>query len=133
MTKSSSTQAPQAQQDSTTALESATEAPEAQEQATETVESIASAVGATPKDVRRWLRAQTRATLGKAGAADVLPGKGGRYAFTPTQAQQIGALYGTRKAQAGTQAPALAILSALAPQALVADDMTPRPGQAPAL
>lgn len=114
MSKNSST--PQAQ-DSTPEAEGAPVAPEAQESATETVESIAAAVGATPKDVRRWLRAQTRGALGKAGAADVLPGKGGRYAFTPSQAQAITALYGARKATAGTQAPALAILAALAPQA----------------
>lgn len=141
MTKQNEKQAPQAPEvDGTTAPEvEAPSAPVSLEKATETVATIAEAIGAREKDVRRWLRAQTRATLGKAGAADVLPGKGGRYAFTPSQAREIGALYGARKATAGTQAPALAILAALAGvtvapvEAPAGADMTPAPGEAPAL
>ena len=81
------------------------------------VADVAEAAGVSQKDMRRWLRAQAR----QAGAGDVLPGKGGRYAFTPAQAQALVSAYGRSKAQRGTQAPAQAILSALsapkAPQA----------------
>lgn len=79
------------------------------------VEALASAVGASQKDVRRWLRAQTREALGRAGAADVLPGKGGRYAFTPAHVEALARAYGASKASKGTTAPATAILAALAP------------------
>lgn len=81
------------------------------------VEALASAVGASPKDVRRWLRAQTREALGKAGAAEALPGKGGRYAFTPADVEALARAYGASKASKGTRAPASAILAALAPTA----------------
>lgn len=74
-----------------------------------TVADIAEQAGASQKDVRRWLRAQAR----NAGAGDVLPGKGGRYAFTPEQASALVSAYGRSKAQRGTTAPASAIVSAL--------------------
>lgn len=77
------------------------------------VADVAEAAGVTQKDMRRWLRAQAR----HAGAGDVLPGKGGRYAFTPGQAEAIVSAYGRSKAQRGTSAPAEAILAALAPVA----------------
>lgn len=88
-------------------------APEAQQ--AHGVEALALAVGATSKDVRRWLRAQTREALGRAGAQDVLPGKGGRYAFTPADVEALARAYGASKAQRGTRAPAAAIMAALAP------------------
>lgn len=82
------------------------------------VEALAEAVGATQKDVRRWLRAQTRAAAATPQeAAEALPGKGKRYAFTDEQVQALAALYGARKGAAGTQAPASLILAALAPAA----------------
>lgn len=89
------------------------------------VEALASAVGASPKDVRRWLRAQTREALGKAGAAEALPGKGGRYAFTPEDVQALARAYGASKASKGTRAPASAILAALAPAAPAAPAEAP--------
>jgi hypothetical protein len=89
-----------------------TEAPKAPEGAL-SVADVAEQAGVSQKDMRRWLRAQAR----NAGAGDALPGKGGRYAFTPEQAAAIVGAYGRSKAQRGTQAPAAAILSALASQA----------------
>ena len=77
------------------------------------VADVAEQAGVSQKDMRRWLRAQAR----NAGAGDALPGKGGRYAFTPEQASALVSAYGRSKAQRGTQAPAQAILSALAPEA----------------
>lgn len=74
------------------------------------VADVAEQAGVTQKDMRRWLRAQAR----HAGAGDALPGKGGRYAFTPEQASAIVGAYGRSKATRGTQAPAAAILAALA-------------------
>lgn len=73
------------------------------------VADIAEQAGVSSKDMRRWLRAQAR----HAGAGDALPGKGGRYAFTPEQASAIVGAYGRSKAQRGTNAPATAILAAL--------------------
>lgn len=89
-----------------------TEAPKAPE-GTLSVSDVAEAAGVTSKDLRRWLRAQAR----NAGAGDALPGKGGRYAFTVEQAGAIVGAYGRSKASKGTQAPAVAILAALAPVA----------------
>ena len=101
-----------------------TEAPAEAPQGALSVADVAEAAGVTSKDLRRWLRAQTREALGRNGAAEVLPGKGGRYAFTPEQAQALVSAYGRSKAQRGTQAPAAAILSALAtPMAPGEDDM----------
>lgn len=77
------------------------------------VADVAEQAGVTSKDLRRWLRSQARS----AGAGEALPGKGGRYAFTPEQAGAIVSAYGRSKAQRGTQAPAQAILAALAPEA----------------
>lgn len=76
------------------------------------VEALAEATGASSKDVRRWLRAQAR----DAGAGDVLPGKGGRYAFTQAHVEALARAYGASKARKGTSAPAEAIVSALAPE-----------------
>lgn len=76
------------------------------------VADVAEQAGVSQKDMRRWLRAQAR----HAGAGDALPGKGGRYAFTPEQASAIVGAYGRSKATRGTQAPAAAILAALAPE-----------------
>lgn len=95
-------------------------APEAQAQAPEqsapegalSVAHVAEQAGVSQKDMRRWLRAQAR----QAGAGEALPGKGGRYAFTPEQASAIVSAYGRSKAQRGTQAPAAAILAALTPE-----------------
>lgn len=81
------------------------------------VAALAAAVGASQKDVRRWLRAQTRDALGRAGAADVLPGKGGRYAFTPEDVEALARAYGASKGAKGTRAPAAAILAAITPPA----------------
>lgn len=78
------------------------------------IEALAEACGATPKDVRRWLRAQTRDALG-AQAKDALPGKGGRYAFTSAHVSALAQAYTQAKARKGTLAPASAILAALAP------------------
>ena len=75
------------------------------------VEALAAAIGATPKDVRRWLRAQTREALGRAGAAEALPGKGGRYAFTAAHVEALAGAYAASKARKGTQAPASAIVA----------------------
>lgn len=85
-------------------------APEAQ--GALSVADVAEQAGVTQKDMRRWLRAQAR----NAGAGDALPGKGGRYAFTPEQASAIVSAYGRSKAQRGTSAPAEAILAALTPE-----------------
>lgn len=71
--------------------------------------ALVEATGAAPKDVRRWLRAQTRL----AGAGDMLPGKGGRYAFTAEHVEALAKAYSTSKARKGTSAPAAAIVSAL--------------------
>ena len=76
------------------------------------VADVAEQAGVSQKDMRRWLRAQAR----NVGAGDALPGKGGRYAFTPEQASALVSAYGRSKAQRGTQAPAAAILAALAPE-----------------
>lgn len=94
-------------------------APEAQAQASTSegafgIEALAEACGATPKDVRRWLRAQTREAMG-AQAKDALPGKGGRYAFTSAHVSALAQAYASSKARKGTLAPASAILAALAP------------------
>jgi hypothetical protein len=87
-------------------------APEAQ--GALSVADVAEQAGVSQKDMRRWLRAQAR----NAGAGDVLPGKGGRYAFTAEQASALVSAYGRSKAQRGTSAPAAAILAALgAPEA----------------
>lgn len=86
-----------------------TEAPTSEAQGALTVADIAEQAGVTSKDMRRWLRAQAR----NAGAGEALPGKGGRYAFTPEQASAIVGAYGRSKAQRGTNAPAEAILAAL--------------------
>lgn len=95
-----------------------------------TVEDIASAVGASPKDVRRWLRKQTRAAASSAAEArEALPGKGGRYAFTQAQAQALIGAYGRSKGAVGTQAPALLILAALAPEAPVVGDVVDDSGR----
>lgn len=87
-----------------------TEAP-VEAQGALSVADVAEQAGVSQKDMRRWLRAQARTI----GAGDALPGKGGRYAFTPEQAQALAQAYGRSKAQRGTQAPAQAILAALAP------------------
>lgn len=84
-------------------------APEAQ--GAISVAMLAEEAGVSSKDMRRWLRAQAR----NAGAGEALPGKGGRYAFTPEQAQALVSAYGRSKAQRGTHAPAEAILAALSP------------------
>ncbi len=76
------------------------------------VQALADAVGASPKDVRRWLRSQTRSTLGRAGAADVLPGKGGRYAFTQDDIDAYARAYGRAKGAKGTRLAASLILGA---------------------
>lgn len=73
------------------------------------VEALAVRLNVTPKDVRRWLRSQAK----QAKAQDTLPGKGGRYAFTPEQAEAIVRLYGATKQAKGTTAPASAIIEAL--------------------
>lgn len=89
----------------------ATEQGEAQAQATHYgVEAIAEAAGASAKDVRRWLRAQAR----EAGAGDVLPGKGGRYAFAPEHVEALARAYAAGKARKGTTLPGAAIMAALA-------------------
>jgi hypothetical protein len=62
------------------------------------VEALAEATGASSKDVRRWLRAQAR----EAGAGDVLPGKGGRYAFDAPTIEALARAYGASKARKGT-------------------------------
>jgi hypothetical protein len=72
------------------------------------VAHLAEQAGVSQKDMRRWLRAQAR----NAGAGDVLPGKGGRYAFTGEQAALIVAAYGRSKATRGTLAPAAALVAA---------------------
>lgn len=102
---SNSTSKAQAQ-DSTT-----TGAPEAQAQSFYGVEALAEATGASAKDVRRWLRAQAR----EAGAGDVLPGKGGRYAFSATHVEALARAYGASKARKGTTGAADAIMAALTP------------------
>jgi len=84
-----------------------TVAPEAQ--GALSVADVAEQAGVSQKDMRRWLRAQAR----NAGAGDALPGKGGRYAFTPEQASALVSAYGRSKAQRGTTAPGAAILAAL--------------------
>ena len=87
------------------------EAPQEAPEGALSVADVAEQAGVTSKDLRRWLRAQAR----NAGAGDALPGKGGRYAFTPEQASAIVGAYGRSKAQRGTHAPADAILAALTP------------------
>lgn len=74
---------------------------------------VCAIAGAEPKAFRRWLRAQAR----NAGAGDALPGKGGRYGYTPEQAEALAGAYTRAKASKGTHAPAAAILAALAPEA----------------
>lgn len=85
-------------------------APESAPEGALTVADVAEQAGVTSKDMRRWLRAQAR----QAGAGEALPGKGGRYAFTPEQASALVSAYGRSKAQRGTHAPGAAILAALA-------------------
>lgn len=90
------------------------DAPEAQAQEQHFgIEALIEATGATGKDVRRWLRGQTRL----AGAGDTLPGKGGRYAFTGAQVALIAQAYTSAKARKGTTAPAQALAAFLAPPA----------------
>lgn len=84
---------------------------EAQAQTFYGVEALAEATGASSKDVRRWLRSQAR----EAGAGDVLPGKGGRYAFSADHVEALARAYGASKARKGTTAPGAAIVAALAP------------------
>lgn len=75
------------------------------------VEALAEATGATSKDVRRWLRSQAR----EAGAADVLPGKGGRYAFDAATVEALAQAYGASKARKGTTEAGRMIAARLAP------------------
>lgn len=75
------------------------------------VEALAEATGASSKDVRRWLRSQAR----EAGAGDVLPGKGGRYAFDAPTVEALAQAYGASKARKGTAEAGRAIVARLAP------------------
>lgn len=88
-----------------------TEAPEAP--GAYSVEALAERVGASQKDVRRWLRARVR----DAGRGDILPGKGGRYAFDGATLEALARAYGASKASKGTHAPGVLIASLLAPSA----------------
>lgn len=111
MTARKAPQAPQVQDSNVEApaVDAPVEAPQAPMHVG--VEALAAAIGATPKDVRRWLRAQTREALGRAGAAEALPGKGGRYAFTAAHVEALAGAYAASKARKGTQAPASAIVA----------------------
>lgn len=86
---------------------------EAQAQATYGVEALVEATGASAKDVRRWLRAKAR----EAQAGDALPGKGGRYAFTPEGVEALARAYVTSKARKGSTLAGEAIMAALTPDA----------------
>lgn len=86
---------------------------EAQAQTFYGVEALAEATGASSKDVRRWLRSQAR----EAGAGDVLPGKGGRYAFDAPTVEALAQAYGASKARKGTAEAGRIIAARLAPTA----------------
>lgn len=77
------------------------------------ITALVEATGANGKDIRRWLRSATKAV----GAGDTLPGKGGRYAFTPDQVDALAAAYRAGKARQGSNAAATALTAALAPTA----------------
>lgn len=103
--------------DHSDALNTAREAVSTAAQALGT-EALCDAIGGnvSPKDVRRWLRAATREALGRAGAAEILPGRGGAYAFTAEQVESLARAYRTRTGAAPKRAgaPASVILDALA-------------------
>lgn len=89
-----------------------------------TAEQIATTVGATGKDFRRWLRAFLRA---QPNGAEALAGKGGRYAFTEAVAAQIVVAYGARQARQGNTSANDLLARVLAPAAPV----KPRARRAP--
>lgn len=105
-------------QDGAVQEQDVTEAPEAPEATQEaqgaySVAALAERVGASQKDVRRWLRARVR----EAGRGDVLPGKGGRYAFDGATLDALARAYGATKGAKGTTAPGLLLASLFAPVA----------------
>lgn len=77
-------------------------------------EALAEACGVGAKEIRRWLRGMTRDIVGRAAASELLPGRGGAYAFSPNEVEALARAFRTRGARKATSAPATAILDGLA-------------------